>query len=177
MIATIFDTETTGLIINPARKLDSQPEIISIAIQSVNLQTAELYEQYYRIIKPTKPVDEDITRITGFTNGDLEDCNPMTNYIDEIIQRLEAPPLIIGQNISFDMNMVELECMRYNKTIKWPKHLDLVENTIHIKGYRLSLTNLHIELFGQGFESAHRADVDVLVTCKCAIELYKKGLL
>jgi hypothetical protein len=39
------------------------------------------------------------------------------------------------------------------------------------------LTNLHIELFGSEFEGAHQASVDVAITCKCAIELFKRGLL
>lgn len=177
MIATVFDTETTGLIINPARKLDTQPEIISIAIQSVNLQTAEIFDPYYKIFKPSKSISEEITRITGFNNENLLEAPPITDFIDEIITKLETAKLIIGQNANFDQSMLELELMRYGKTIKWPKILDLVENTIHLKGYRLSLTNLHIELFGHTFDSAHRADVDVMITCKCAIELFKRGLL
>jgi hypothetical protein len=66
---------------------------------------------------------------------------------------------------------------RYNKRIKWPQVLDLVANTIHIKGYRLSLKNLHMELFGKEFESSHTADADVRATIRCAIELFKRGLL
>jgi DNA polymerase III epsilon subunit-like protein len=177
MIVTAFDTETTGLIINPARKLDTQPEIISIAIQTVNLQTAELSDPYYKIFRPVKPISEEISRITGFNNENLSGAPPIKDHLESIIMKLQNAPLLIGQNIRFDMSMVELECMRYNTGIKWPKSLDLVENTIHMKGYRLSLTNLHMELFGHDFDSAHRADIDVMITCKCAIELYKRGLL
>jgi ATP-dependent DNA helicase DinG len=177
VIATIFDTETTGLIINPARKLDAQPEIISFASLTVALDTQERSDVYYRIFKPAKPVSEEITRITGFRNEDLNECNPIFHYIDEILNILEKATLIIGQNISFDKAMIELECQRYNRHIRWPKIMDLVENTIFLKGYRLSLTNLHKELFGHEFDSAHKADVDVLITAKCAIELYKRGFL
>jgi DNA polymerase III epsilon subunit-like protein len=177
MQVVVFDTETTGLIINPARKLDTQPEIISISIQEAELQTAEVGEPYNKIFKPVKPITEEITRITGFTNESVSEAPPIKDNIDDIIARLENAPLLLGQNISFDMSLVELECMRYGKNIKWPKHLDLVENTIYLKGYRLSLTNLHIELFGAKFEGAHKADTDVQATIKCAIELFKRGLL
>jgi DNA polymerase III epsilon subunit-like protein len=177
MLATVFDTETTGLIVNPARKLDTQPEIISIAIQKIDMKELRIGTFYYKTFKPIKSIPSEITKITGFTDESVENCPSINEYLDEIIGTLEDSQLLIGQNIRFDMSMIELECRRYKRTIKWPRVMDLIENTIHLKGYRLSLTNLHIELFGKPFEGAHQADTDVLITCKCAIELFKRGLL
>lgn len=177
MFATIFDTETTGLIINPARSLALQPEIISLAAQSFDTITGTKFTSYYNEFKPNKPVSQEITNITGFTNDHLNTRPYIGDHLDEIIAFLEKAELIIGQNIIFDQQMLELECKRYKRTIKWPKGLDLVENTIHLKGYRLNLTALHTELFGVGFESAHQADVDVDATYRCAVELFKRDLL
>jgi DNA polymerase III epsilon subunit-like protein len=177
MIATVFDTETTGLIINPARKLDLQPEIISIAIQSVNMMTEEFFNDYYKVFKPTRPIPHEITRITGFTDASVANAPPIVEHIDEFLARLMICDLIIGQNITFDMSMVNLECRRYGRNINWPKTLDLVENSIFIKGYRLTLTNLHRELFGTDFSGAHQADTDVKITIKCAVEMFKRGWL
>jgi DNA polymerase III epsilon subunit-like protein len=177
MRAVVFDTETTGLIINPGRSLALQPEIISLAAQPFDLETGELSEIYYRIFKPTRPISEEITKITGFTNEFLNDKPSITDSIDEIIIILERAQLIIGQNITYDKGMFELELRRNNKRIIWPMCLDLVEHSIYLKGYRLSLTNLHLELFGVGFESAHRADIDVAATVRCAIEMYKRKML
>jgi DNA polymerase III epsilon subunit-like protein len=179
MIATIFDTETTGLIDNPARKLEKQPEIISFSAQTVNLATGEYLngDGYNTFIKPLGIITSEITKITGITNEQVKNMPNMYYFIDDIILCLEGSELLIGQNIRFDMDMVELECRRLNKTIKWPPHLDLIQNTVHLKGYRLSLTNLHMELFGVPFEGAHQARVDVEITCKCAIELYRRGML
>jgi DNA polymerase III epsilon subunit-like protein len=177
MIATVFDTETTGLIINPARKLDAQPEIISIAIQSVNLMTEELFDDYYKVFRPIKSISQEITRITGFTDNSVKDAPRIIIHLDDILARLSGAQLLIGQNITFDMGMINSECQRYNRVIKWPKCLDLVENSIFIKGYRLSLTNLHKELFGTDFVGAHDATVDVRITVKCAIDMFKRGWL
>jgi DNA polymerase-3 subunit alpha len=179
MIATIFDTETTGLIDNPARKLEKQPEIISFSAQTVNLATGEFLNGngYNTFIKPLNPISSEITKITGITNEQVRNMPHMEHFIDDIILCLEGSELLIGQNIRFDMDMVELECRRLNKFIHWPYTMDLIQNTIHLKGYRLSLTNLHIELFGEPFSGAHQASVDVAITCKCAIELFKRGLL
>lgn len=178
MKAIVFDTETTGLIINPARKLETQPEIISLAIQNVDLKTGEITDHYYQEFKPLKPISEEITRITRITNERLEKAHSMNFELPMIIPIFESAPLLIGQNIRFDMDMIELECIRYNyPKPKWPKMLDLIVNTIHLKGFRLSLKNLHKELFGTEFEDAHRADIDCGITAKCAIELFKRGLL
>jgi DNA polymerase III epsilon subunit-like protein len=178
MIATVFDTETTGLIINPARKLDTQPEIISLAIQDVDLAAGEITNQYYQEFKPLKPISEEITRITRITNEQLKDAHSMNFELPNIIPRFSGAPIILGQNIRFDMDMVELECKRYNYPVpKWPMAIDLIQHTIHLKGFRLSLTNLHKELFGTEFASAHNAGVDCTTTSKCAIELFKRGLL
>jgi DNA polymerase III epsilon subunit-like protein len=177
MIAIIFDTETTGLIENPARKLEKQPEIISFASQKINLATGEYFESYEKLFRPLNLISNEITKITGISNDLVEHEHTFDYYIDDVIQILEAAPLLIGQNLGFDMDMVELECRRYKRKIIWPRTMDIVQNTIHLKGYRLSLTNLHLELFGKAFEGAHKANVDVAITCKCAIELYKRGLL
>jgi len=177
MNVTVFDTETTGLIDNPARKLEKQPEIVSIAIQNINLATGELGGEYYQMFKPTRPIPQDVTKIHGITNEMVENSPSIELALSYIIGTLEMSQLIIGQNISFDKSMVELECKRYNRSIKWPKTMDLVENSIFTKGYRLSLTNLHMELFGTNFDSAHRANVDVLITAKCATEMFRRGWL
>jgi DNA polymerase III alpha subunit (gram-positive type) len=177
MRTVAFDTETTGLIINPARSLALQPEIISLAAQEFDLATGEKFASYYQEFKPTKPVSEEITKITGFTNDHLNTCPSISVHLNEITIFLERAQLLIGQNITFDKGMFELELKRYNKRIIWPKSLDLVENTIHLKGFRLNLTALHETLFGVGFESAHLASADVDATVRCAIELYRLKML
>jgi DNA polymerase III alpha subunit (gram-positive type) len=178
MLATVFDCETTGLIINPARKLDIQPEIISLAIQDVDLKAGVITDSYYQEFKPLKPVSEEITRITKITNERLRNAHSMFFELPIIISKFSSAPMLIGQNIKFDMDMIELECQRYNwPKFKWPTAIDLIQHTIHLKGYRLSLTNLHKELFGAEFASAHDASVDCTITAKCAIELFKRGLL
>ena len=178
MIATIFDTETTGLIINPARKLDVQPEIVSLAVLKVNLGEATMTDLYYKLFKPQRPIPQEVTKIHGISNEYVKDMPSIEQELPFIIPMLRSGDMILGQNVRFDMDMIELECRRYNTPPpRWPRALDLVENSIYLKGFRLSLTNLHIELFGKEFEGAHRADTDVTITAKCAIEMFKRGWL
>jgi DNA polymerase III alpha subunit (gram-positive type) len=178
VIATVFDTETTGLIENPARKLDSQPEIIALAIQDVDLETGAMINHYYNLFRPIKLISQEITKITGITNEQVENKESIQHHLPYIIRRFCGTRLLIGQNIRFDMDMIELECRRYSwPPFTWPSAMDLIQNTIHLRGYRLSLKNLHIELFGEEFKGAHDAWIDCTITCKCAIELYRRGML
>ena len=58
----------------------------------------------------------------------------------------------------------------------WPKnHICTVEHSLHIKGYRLKLAQLHQELLGKGFENAHRAKNDVYALVRCFHALVERG--
>jgi DNA polymerase III epsilon subunit-like protein len=92
--------------------------------------------------------------------------------------QIEAAPLVIGQNLSFDVEMIDLEFERLGEKLTWPrKKICTVEQTIHFKGYRLNLSDLHEHLFGERFDGAHRAKNDVLATVRCLSEMRKRGLL
>jgi hypothetical protein len=45
-------------------------------------------------------------------------------------------------------------------------------------GYKWpSLQELHFKIFGENFEDAHDASIDVSITFKCFIELLKKNII
>lgn len=177
MKALIFDTETTGLIDNHTIKLKSQPEVIEFYCGLWNLKTGKLLDDIEFLIKPSKPISEEITAITRITNEMVKGCptfNLVANLIKAFIQKGEA---IISHNASFDKEIIDLEYERLNDAIEWPPLLCTVEQTIHLKGYRLSMTNLYDHLFGEKFEDAHRAKPDTQALARCCIELYKRGCL
>jgi DNA polymerase III epsilon subunit-like protein len=175
--ALVIDTETTGLIDNPARRLALQPEIISFASVSVNFLVGVISHEYYRLFKPQKPISEEIRRITGLTNELLSNAPYIEDHLDDIIEKIEHAPLVIGQNIQFDRNMIDIECDRYRKVVEWPTCIDLVQHAIYLKGYRLTLSDLYMELFKENFQGAHKANIDVEITAKCSIEMHRRGML
>jgi hypothetical protein len=61
---------------------------------------------------------------------------------------------------------------RYGETIKWPRLICTVEQSMPLRGYRLSLTDLYAALDLGKFEGAHRArnDVEALVECVVAMK-------
>jgi DNA polymerase III epsilon subunit-like protein len=175
MIAFIFDTETSGLIDNRTIKIDRQPSIIEFYGCLVDLETGEIKSELDLLIEPPKEVSEEITNITSITN-DMLKGKPLFEAVASLIATaIENAPIVIAHNLSFDREMVDVEFERLGKTIKWPRLLCTVEATIHLKGFRLSLSNLHETLFNEPFAGAHRARVDVQALVRCCVELFKRG--
>lgn len=185
MKAVLFDTETTGLVRNRTLKLDQQPEVIEFYACAANLKTGKITKELDTLIKPAKPLSDTpapgdkktITQITGITNEMLKNAKLFKDHAKAIIKMLSSAPVVIAHNASFDRDMIEIEAERLGIEFKWPKVLCTVEQTIHMKGHRLSMSALHQELFGEPFLGAHRAKADVQALLKCCVELHKREIL
>ncbi len=184
MIAVVFDTETTNLIQNHSIKPDEQPEIIEFYAAKVNLKTGKIMNEIETLIKPSRKLSDKpergskktITQITGITNEMLAKEKPFADHADQIAKILTSTEYVIAHNVSFDMEMVDIEFERLKRKIKWPRAICTVEATSHIKGGRMTLTKLHEYLFNEEFK-AHRAKSDTTALIKCAVELYKRDLI
>ena len=185
MKAIIFDTETTGLLKNRTIKLSLQPEIIEFHGQFVDLKKKKIGPKFSTLIKPKKPLSDKpvpgdkktITQITGITNEMLKDKPSFKEVSQKIIKILQSAPVVIAHNLGFDSEMIEIELERLGIEMQWPRKICTVESTIAMKGHRLTLTKLYLELFGEAFENAHRAKSDVDALTACSIELFKRGML
>lgn len=201
MIAFIFDTETSGLVDNRSLPLAKQPEVIEFFGTTVNLATGEILNEYETFIKPQKAITEEITRITGIKNADLETAptfkevaprirsfiggilSEAMGEIKQIVgaehtsERTDTQISCIAHNASFDQEILDIEFERLGEKLVWPPLICTVEATIHLKGFRLNLQGLHEHLFGEQFKGAHRARTDVMALVRCCCELYKRGEL
>lgn len=172
MIAQIWDTETTDLINNMAVKLEQQPEIISLFYSLVDLDTGIKIKDENFLFKPSKPIREEITKINGITNEMVENAPPFSSVHLILKEEFEFAEMSIAHNLPYDRDMINIEMQRCNEIVKWPRRMICtVEQTMHFKGYRLSLTNLYKELFGLDFEEKHSASGDVAALIKCCVEL------
>ena len=172
-----FDTETTGLINNYSKKLDMQPEVIEFAAQLVHLDTGEISFKCDELFKPTHVLPSVITKITGITEEILRDKPYIHDKVEWIAKIISNADAVVAHNASFDKAMINFEMQRYQEKIEWPRVICTVEQTIHIRGYRLKLRELHEYLFGTVFADAHRASSDVDALVRCCIELNKRGML
>lgn len=176
MRALVIDTETSDLISNRSIKLDLQPNVIEWYSALVNLQTGETESELNFLIKPPKPISDEITKITGITNEMLDGKSDFNHFALVIKEAIETAPLVIAHNASFDREMIDIEFERLGQTLAWPKLLCSVEATIHLTGYRLTLGALHQHLFNnEPFVGAHRAKQDVQALIRCVVELHKRG--
>lgn len=176
MFIAAFDTETTGLIDNHTVKLDKQPEIIEIYCCIFNDKDGKIKHELNTFIKPKVPITDLITKITGITNAMVKDAPPYSSAGKHIIQMLNNAPVMTGHNLSFDIEMVAIEQERCKlPPLQTNKLICTVEQTVHLRGMRLSLSNLHQYLFNEPFEGAHRAKVDVHAQVRCYMELKKRG--
>jgi len=168
MKLVVLDTETTGL---PPKELSTKtiaawPKVVQCSFIVVDTD-AETYDEYDYIVK----VDDvgDSTRFHGITQ---ERSNVGCAFTEAYALLKEAlisdDTLVVGHNLSFDLRMIEAECMRHGLPYAEPssqyctmKHGTDVCNIMTAKGYvkypkldelfthyfKTSATNLHNSLF------------------------------
>lgn len=179
MKALIWDTETTGLV-KPLLPPEKQPEIIEYfgaMYEFVLKKKPKRSKPLHILFKPKGKISEEITRITGIKPEDVAHAKGFEVEGPKAFKHLESAPLVIGHNVKFDRDMIEIEAARLGYKMKWPRLMCTIEQTMHLKGYRLNLNALHTELIGQPFEGAHRAEVDVEAVARCVDALFQKGLI
>lgn len=191
MIATIFDTETTGLLQNRTMKDGALPEVIDFygavvdLAASVEAGSPVILREYETLIKPSRPLGDKpnpgdkktTTQITGITNEMLAQAPRFAEVAGNIAAILEAAPFGIAHNVSYDHEMIEIEMGRCGKAVRWPRLICTVEATAYLKGKRLTLTALHEYLFSAPFPDAHRAKPDVAALIRCCVELFRREII
>jgi DNA polymerase III subunit epsilon len=181
----VFDTETTGLVGNHTIKLAKQPHIIEFYGCLVDLITGELSNEIDLLIKPPQPLPDTpafgekktTTQITGITNDMLKNAPSFHEAATSLIAALEAAPLVASHNLSYDKEMLDIEAERLDTKINWPNGICSVEQTVHLKGHRLTLSALYEYLFNEKFADAHRAKTDTQALIRCLIELHKQEII
>lgn len=158
----VFDLETTGL------SADNN-EIIEIgAIKVINGS----FETYTTLVKPTKKVSKQITKITGITNKMLLDAPSIEDIIDDFFDFLEDFPLV-AHNASFDMRFLKRNLENHNLIFRE----NIITDTLslarrkfpELENHKLSTLIKHL---GIKVERSHRATDDALATLQIYNSLF-----
>jgi len=185
-----FDTETTGkpkdyraLITD----LDNWPRLVQLAyiVQDDNGEELALADY---IIKPNGfTISEEVSKIHGITHEQaMNEGHDLQLVLEEFQAAMYGVDVIVGHNISFDMNVVGAEFLRANMKIPAkPCKCTMKSSTDYcqLPGMRFGqfkwpkLQELHVVLFGEEFENAHNALADIRITAKCFNELKKRGVM
>lgn len=179
--SVVFDTETTGLIKPEIMDLDKQPEIIELYMAKFVHRADGVIEQideFETYLKPKGEISDLITRITGITPAKVADAPTFAEVFPQLQMFHVGVHEWVAHNCAFDTAMMANEISRIGKVIHFPfppKKICTVQKTMHIEQRRMTLTNLHKELFGVEFAEAHRAKGDVTALIKCWKECIVRG--
>lgn len=178
MRACLFDCETTGLIANRTVKVTKQPEVIEFYACVADCETGEIFEELDTLVRPvSSEITAKITEITGLTHEKVRDAPTFREVADAVRAIIEPSPCVIGHNVSFDVEVVDIEFERLGQRITWPPRVCTVEQTLHLLGRHQKLQDLHVHLLGRKFDGAHRAKSDVLALLACCGEMFRRGML
>lgn len=151
----IFDCETTGIDF-------TRDQVIELCVQHGLDDQAT--SRTWRM-KPSVPIHPAAQAVHGITMADLADCPPFAAFADEIAEVFRTADVIVGYNLSFDVDMIQAEYARIGRPA-----LDLSGKQI-VDAFRLwqqceprSLQHAHRRFVGDEFASAHSASADVAAT-------------
>jgi DNA polymerase III subunit alpha len=188
----IFDTETTGLPKNwkaPLTDSENWPRMVQLAWQLHN-ETGELQEAKNYIVKPegyTIPFAAE--KIHGIsTEKALKEGRDLHWVLEEFNKSLASTEFLVGHNVEFDISIVGAEFLRIQLSSSFLdiRKIDTKEDSTDFcalpggKGGKFkwpNLSELHLKLFGEGFEEAHNAAADVAATSRCFLELSRLGII
>lgn len=198
-VRLFIDTETTGLPINdnlPYTELDNWPHLVQVAL-IIEDDNYGILAKRNIILKPNGYIiPESSTKIHGIThewaaeNG--EERDKVISFLDLVLCNSD---IIIGHNVSFDLNVIKSEIIRVkgveNALFTKKKH-SVVDTMIlgvnickipnlsfharKIQSYKYpKLDELYYKLFNKHFDNQHDAMVDIQATYDCYYELKRKS--
>jgi len=179
MTIIIYDTETTGLLAPMAASIDYQPYLVELYCIKFDMNMERLDSLHVRC-KPPISIPPDATKIHGITDADVSECRSFAYYLSSIAELFTGCRIMVGHNENFDKMIIYYELLRIGKQLNFPWAMHSIctaEWSRVTLGIRMTLTDLHTYLFGEGFTGAHSASVDCEMTAKCYVELTKRGMV
>jgi len=187
----IFDTETTGLPKRwnaPITDTDNWPRCVQIAWQ-LHDEIGNCISHKDFLINPVDfNIPYDAEQIHGISTELAQNQGlPLQEVLEIFNQDLAKTKFIVGQNLGFDINIMDCEFYRVgiDSLLNNLPVLDTcTEDTAKLcklpggRGGKFklpTLTELHQYLFGESFGEAHNATADVEATTRCFFELLRTG--
>jgi len=195
MRVLIFDTETTGLI--PKKKINQDmlhlcPHIVQFSYLIFNTETNMIEKMNDSIVKVPNGIiiPEDSVKIHGITNEISQTGKPIQLILENFFKELKTVDMVVGHNISFDIDMVLIETMRFisqdnsfQLLYKFKNIYCTMNESIHLCNIVKinksgnpyvkfpKLSELHEKLFGTVPNNLHNSMNDVLVTLRCFMKI------
>lgn len=171
MILSVFDCETTSLLLHPKADMASQPKIIEFAACLIDSERAAIVDEYEQLINPLQTITEEITKITGITNAMIQDKPTFPAVAQAIAKFMGRASVMIAHNLEFDETMLKNELERnLIKDFPWPSQgMCTVQLWTSEWGRNMKLTELYERKLGKPLAQTHRALDDVKALCEIVI--------
>jgi len=189
----IFDAETTGIPDNekaPSTDIDNWPRVVQLAWAVVSIGGASSTDVSSFIVCPDGfRIPDRAARIHGITTARAkEEGHHINEVLGAFCGALRGAQGLVAHNVAFDAPTVGAEFFRSlgkDPLEDRPQTCTMKETTqlcglASLSGYDYkwpTLQELHWELFGHGFASAHDAGADVAACASCFKELVRRGLV
>lgn len=195
-IKLFIDTETTGLPLNdnlPYTDLKNWPYLVQVALLIEDDNYGILAKRNI-ILKPDGyTIPESATKIHGISNERAvkngEDRDKVISFLDLALYKSD---IIIGHNVSFDLNVIKSEIIRIKgienalfekkkhiviDTMKMGRNICKIPNlSFHTRLNKYpKLDELYYKLFNKHFNNQHDAMADVQAAYDCYYELKRKS--
>ncbi len=185
-----FDTETTGLPRNwkaPVTDTKNWPRMVQIAWLIYD-DEGNRREQNNFIIQPEGyNIPAEAASVHGIsTERAREEGHNLKEVLEKFSADIARVQYLVAHNMSFDEKIVGAEFIRKqiaSQLFSKNRICTMQASTNFCKlpgpyGYKWpSLVELHQILFGENFQEAHNAAMDINATAKCFWELKHRGIL
>ena len=179
-----FDTETTGIPRNykaPASDLRNWPRLVQLAWLLADEEANEVASAEY-IVKPDGfTIPQDASRIHGITTEMAAQKGvDLKSILTAVTPHIKQAFVLVAHNVQFDEKILGAEFLR----VGYPNLVESKERKCTMQGatnycrlpgpygYKWpTLQELHMKLFNETLEGAHRALVDVRACARCYFEL------
>lgn len=165
----LLDFETTGLILPSSSDLALQPRVIEVGALKVDDDMCVVGE-ISELIDPQQMISDEITKITGITQSELNGKRKVEELIPELAEFFVGVHTLVAHNLAFDRDMLYFELLRTGWERRFPfppNQVCTVDSTMHIKGRRMKLTELYQHTQNKPLAQTHRALDDVKALFEC----------
>lgn len=165
----LLDFETTGLILPSSSDLALQPRIIEVGALKVD-DDMRVVGEISELIDPQQMISDEITKITGITQSELNGKRKVEELIPELAEFFVGVHTLVAHNLAFDRDMLYFELLRTGWERRFPfppNQVCTVDSTMHIKGRRMKLTELYQHTQNKPLAQTHRALDDVKALFEC----------
>ena len=157
----VFDLETTGL--------ERTEEIIEIG--AVKIRGGKIAEQWTTLVKPSKPLTEENTKLTGITDEMLADAPKIGEVLPDFMKFIDGT-VLVAHNADFDMSFLRRDAAAEEYEVRNKVADTMVMARMYLSGLANNKLNTVADYFGVVFRH-HRALSDAYATAEVFIELMK----